>query len=94
MGDENEAKVEEGKEVMENGYVNKGFDKPEENQYTDIEGVAEEVTSSSTAQLTVHAENQRPKSEEQKAMETFDLIADLDTKSMDNTSIDAQTMIY
>ena len=94
--DGDNSNLEQGKEVLENGYVNTGFEKPlpEEQEYTDIEGVTEEVTSSSTAKLTVHAEEQRPKSEEQKAMETFDLIADLDDKSMDNSSIDAKMMIY
>ena len=34
----------------------------------------------------------RPKSEEQKAMETFDLIADLDDKSYDEKSIDEKSV--
>ena len=94
-----DSNLEQGKEGLENGYVNTGFEKPEEHEYTDIEGVTmtEEVTSSSTAQLTVHSvlspmEASRPKSEEQKAMETFDLIADLDDKSIDDKSVDEKSM--
>ena len=59
--------------------------------------MTEEVTSSSTAQLTVLSvlspmDASRPKSEEQKAMETFDLIADLDDKSIDDKSVDEKSM--
>ena len=57
------------------------------------------MTSSSTAQLTVHSvhspmDASRPKSEEQKAMETFDLIADLDDKSidLDDKSVDEKSV--
>ena len=88
--------------MLENGHVNTGFEAPldETHVYTNIDDVTEDVTTTSKGDLTIHNESPptqqhpTPGTEAKKVMETFDLIADLENKSVDEESIDAKTMLY